>query len=72
MFGRAENPRTRSDASHARYRGAAVVGPLAGAHRSPKMAAAGAIFWWMVNSVCIGEQRLLNHRSLPGHLSIGG
>lgn len=41
-------------------------------HKKPKMAAAGPMFWWMVNSLPIGEQRLLNHRSLPGQASMPG
>jgi hypothetical protein len=40
--------------------------------RKPKIAAAGPIFWWIVNSLAIGEQRLLNQRSLPGQASMPG
>jgi len=42
------------------------------AHKKPKIAAAGPMFWWMVNSLPMGEQRLLNHRSLPGQASMSG
>jgi hypothetical protein len=38
--------------------------------RKPKIAAAGPIFWWIVNSLAIGEPRLLNQRSLPGQVSM--
>src|SRR5271166_2059065 len=42
-----------------------------GAQRIPKRAAAGAVFWWMVNSLFRGAQRLSNQRSLPGQASMG-
>ena len=51
---------------------ARLHGARSPAHRKPKMAAAGPIFWWMVNSLPIGEQRLLNQRSLPGQASMAG
>ena len=40
--------------------------------RIPKRAAAGAVFWWMVNSLFMGEQRSSNQRSLPGQASKAG
>ena len=45
---------------------------VAGAQRRPNRAAAGARFWWMVNSLFMGEHRLSNQRSFPGQSSIGG
>jgi mRNA-degrading endonuclease HigB of HigAB toxin-antitoxin module len=38
----------------------------------PRIAAAGAVFWWIVNSLFMGELRLSNQRSLPGHASMAG
>jgi len=38
--------------------------------RGSHIAAAGPIFWWIVNSLAIGEQSLLNQRSLPAQASM--
>ncbi len=55
-----------------RFRSVQSLAASPGAQRIPKRAAVGAVFWWMVNSLFKGEQRLSNHRSLPGQASMGG
>jgi hypothetical protein len=45
---------------------------LLSSQKKPKIAAAGPMFWWIVNSLPMGEQRLLNQRSLPGQASMPG
>jgi len=30
------------------------------------------MFWWIVNSLVVGERRLLIQRSLPGQASMAG